>query len=311
MTVRGFQVSETNLIDGFATGGANHQDSEIFDRFEVVKGPNAIISPSGAPGGTVNLVTKSPLFGKNLAVVRFEVGRYNSNRGSIDVNRAVNKSVAVRVVVSGQRDDGYYHNFERNFAALAGVVWRIGQSSNFSLKYLYQRTRDQNFVGIPIDPTADTSTANPKPYPGLARDANIFNPDDVRFSRINSLTALYTANVVEGLSTRVAARYNYEYSFFNQFDTGLTGAAQGDYDPLTGAYVYGVLFNKNAPYNVIGPAATPTPIYQRTTSGPQEGYGRTYRTAFQNDWVYDYKTDKVSTQTSAGYPFKRNHSPPH
>ena len=50
MEVRGFQVSNTGLIDGFQTGGLNHQDAAIFDRFEVVKGPNAIISPAGAPG---------------------------------------------------------------------------------------------------------------------------------------------------------------------------------------------------------------------------------------------------------------------
>ncbi len=309
MTIRGFQVSGTNLVDGFATGGNNHQDAAIFDRFEVVKGPNAIISPAGAPGGTVNLVSKSPIFGKNSTTAEVEFGRYDSNRASLDANRVLGKDLALRVVASGQYDDGYYHNYEHNLALLAGLTWRFGTSSNLTVKYVYSRTNVQNFVGLPIDPTADTSTANPQIYPGLKRDANIFNPDDLRFSRLNTVEAFYTAQVAEGLSTRIAGQYNYESSYFNQFDTQLTGAAQGDYNPLTGAWVYGVIFNKSAPYNITGPAATPTATYQRGTSGPLQGFGRVDRTAFQNDWVYDYKTTSVSTQTSAGYAFNRSHSP--
>ncbi len=309
MEVRGFQVSNTGLIDGFQNGGLNHQDAAIFDRFEVVKGPNAIISPAGAPGGTVNLVTKSPQFGKNTLVSQLEAGSYDSNRANIDANQVLNKSVAIRVVLTGQDDDGYYHNYEHNFAGLAALTWRFGQSSEFTVKYLYHHTKDQNFVGIPIDPAAATATANPQQYPGLARDANIFNDDDIRSSEIRTLEALYTTKVLEGLSTRVAAQYNYENSWFNQFDTGLTGAAQGDYNPLTGAFVYGVLYNKNAPYDVIGTAAAPTPLYQRTTSGPLHFTGHTYRTAFQNDWVYEVKTDQFSSQTAAGYAYNRDHHP--
>ncbi|MBC7366575.1 MAG: TonB-dependent receptor [Undibacterium sp.] len=309
MTIRGFQISNTNLIDGFATGGNNHQDAAIFDRFEVVKGPNAIISPAGAPGGTVNLVSKSPLLGKNSTTAEAEIGLYDSNRGFLDANRVLTKDLAVRLVVAGQYDDGYYHNYEHNLALLGGLTWRFGSSSNLTVKYIYSRTNVQNFVGLPINPTADTSTSNPQIYPGLKRDANIFNSDDLRFSRLNTIEGLYTQKVLEGLSTRIAAQYNYENSYFNQFDTQLTGPAQGDYNPLTGAWVYGVIFNKSAPYNITGPAATPTSTYQRGTSGPQQGFGHVYRNAFQNDWVYDYKNTAVSTQTSAGYAFNASHSP--
>jgi iron complex outermembrane receptor protein len=309
MTIRGFQVSNTGLIDGFQAGGLNHQDAALFDRFEVVKGPNAIISPAGAPGGTVNLVTKSAQFSRNATAIELEAGRYDSNRASLDVNRAVTKDVAVRVVVSGQRDDGYYRNYEHNLAMLGALAWKFGSSSNLAVKYIFQQTRDQNFVGLPIDPQADTSTATPNIFPGLARNANIFNSDDIRSSSIQTFEGLYTVRIAEGLSTRVAGQYNYENSWFNQFDTGLTGPAQGDYDPLTGAYVYGVLFSKTPPYGVSGPAATPTAIYQRTTSGPQQGTNHNYRTAFQNDWVYERKVQGVLSQTSGGYAFNGEHHP--
>jgi iron complex outermembrane receptor protein len=61
VTVRGFQW-DGQTVDGFYSNSYNNLDPFLLDRIEVVKGPNAIISPSGNPGGTVNHVTKKPLF---------------------------------------------------------------------------------------------------------------------------------------------------------------------------------------------------------------------------------------------------------
>ena len=51
--VRGFQT-DGQVLDGFARiGPYNHLETYLLDSVEVVKGPNAILNPSGQPGGTV------------------------------------------------------------------------------------------------------------------------------------------------------------------------------------------------------------------------------------------------------------------
>ena len=59
LTVRGFQIDGAT-VDGFYDITQGNVDPLTIDRLEVVKGPNAILSPTGSPGGTINNVTKKP-----------------------------------------------------------------------------------------------------------------------------------------------------------------------------------------------------------------------------------------------------------
>lgn len=63
-TIRGFEVNETEIalngMYGLAPG--HHVPTEFLERVEVLKGPSALLygmSPGGAVGGTVNVVTKT------------------------------------------------------------------------------------------------------------------------------------------------------------------------------------------------------------------------------------------------------------
>src|SRR3954471_10681153 len=58
-TLRGFE-SNNRTIDNLAGVFMAKLDPELYERVEVVKGPNAILSPTGAPGGSLNVITKSP-----------------------------------------------------------------------------------------------------------------------------------------------------------------------------------------------------------------------------------------------------------
>ena len=83
VTVRGFQW-DGQTVDGFYSNSYNNLDPFLLDRIEVVKGPNAIISPSGNPGGTVNHVTKKPLFVSPRHSVRFEYGAFDAGGVELD-----------------------------------------------------------------------------------------------------------------------------------------------------------------------------------------------------------------------------------
>ena len=64
ISLRGFQTQDI-LFDGFRPADSAvgmNQASAFFERIEVVMGADSILSPSGQPGGTINVVTKRPRF---------------------------------------------------------------------------------------------------------------------------------------------------------------------------------------------------------------------------------------------------------
>ena len=68
MTIRGFQVLGS-VIDNFSGSVQQNTDPVLVDRVELVKGPSAVLAPAGVPGGTVNIVTRKPMFESNRGAI--------------------------------------------------------------------------------------------------------------------------------------------------------------------------------------------------------------------------------------------------
>ncbi|MES1167904.1 MAG: TonB-dependent receptor plug domain-containing protein, partial [Oleiharenicola lentus] len=87
-TIRGFQVSH-EFIDGMVISGEDGYSMSLapynIDRIEIIKGPNAILVPGGAPGGQFNPITKSPIM-KDQGSVTLELAQYIGNAVSTDLN---------------------------------------------------------------------------------------------------------------------------------------------------------------------------------------------------------------------------------
>src|SRR5882762_8626828 len=103
-TIRGFQVSH-EFIDGMVISGEDGYSMSLapynIDRIEVIKGPNAILVPGGAPGGQFNPITKSPVM-KDQQSATLELSQYFGRAVSTDINRIVSKEkgIAVRFVAA-------------------------------------------------------------------------------------------------------------------------------------------------------------------------------------------------------------------
>src|SRR5689334_8640812 len=116
-TIRGFQVSH-EFIDGMVISGEDGYSMSIapynIDRIEIIKGPNAILVPGGAPGGQFNPITKSPIM-KDQTSATLELAQYVGNAISTDVNRIISqdKGVAGRLVEAYWDSDAYQRGFFR------------------------------------------------------------------------------------------------------------------------------------------------------------------------------------------------------
>src|ERR1044071_7305947 len=102
--IRGFQVSH-EFIDGMGISGEDGYSMSLapynIDRVEIIKGPNAILVPGGAPGGQFNPITKSPIR-KDQASATLELAQYVGNAISTDINRVLSADhgIAGRLVLA-------------------------------------------------------------------------------------------------------------------------------------------------------------------------------------------------------------------
>jgi iron complex outermembrane receptor protein len=91
-TIRGFRSTD-ETINGLRVIGlfGPQAITANLERVEVVKGPAAILSSVGSPGGTMNRVTKKPLNEERKAIT-FTTGSYNTMRSTLDFTGKLNES---------------------------------------------------------------------------------------------------------------------------------------------------------------------------------------------------------------------------
>lgn len=304
LTIRGFQVNNAGDVDGFyLPPTALKMDPVMFERVELVRGPNAIISPAASPGGTMNIVTKVAQF-KDFGSATLELGEYDTNRGNFDINRFdVKQNFAYRLVV-GYEDftQGKNQGYHNEKTIDASVVWQISKNARLEFQYLFRWGRQFNGLGFPIDPSVGPNTpvkmlSGMNQYQSGYAD-NINDPSARLEDNTNTLRALFTSNITDRLSMRVAARSYTGWESYNQWN--LLGNAGGAVNPLTGFYTPGFTFGPAPTFTPI-PAATPSNMYSVSQSPGNVFYNYT---DIQNDYVYKVSTESLHSETIWGFAYQ-------
>lgn len=102
---RGYDMTGNNMFkNGFRFNGGSIPEVSSLERVEVLKGGSALLFGNVAPGGILNMVTKSPLF-KQGGELSMQAGSYNFYKPSLDIYGPLNKSIAYRF-------NGSYENSE-------------------------------------------------------------------------------------------------------------------------------------------------------------------------------------------------------
>jgi iron complex outermembrane receptor protein len=110
--IRGFAGNE-NLPSGFLVNGFNAgrgfggpRDLSDVDHIEVVKGPSSALFGRGEPGGTVNIITRKPLF-EEQGSVAVSGGSYQTYRAEADLTGPLSQSVAGRINGAYEHADSF------------------------------------------------------------------------------------------------------------------------------------------------------------------------------------------------------------
>lgn len=286
--IRGFQTDGAT-IDGFSFFSYANVDPAIVDRIEVVKGPNAILSPQFVQG-TINLVSKKPEF-RDRGYVSAELGRYNADRAELDVNRVVAPGkLALRVVAAAQRShDQADGNFSHTWVAMPTLTYAFGDAASLTLQAQYYNATTAAYGGLPIDVQVGTND-EARLLNGIPTDLDLYSTAAARRSVGAHYRLFFTAKPSERLSVRLAVNTSHWHGATSTFSLGAPLNSAGNpigtiaLDPNTGVWVRtGIADN--------------FPTYPRAASISLQS--RTYFN-LQNDYAYEREIAGFKSTTLVG-----------
>lgn len=151
-SVRGFEVSNFQ-IDGvglpFATGDQiGNLDTALYERVEVLRGANGLLSSTGNPSATVNFVRKRPT-SQFQASGALTLGSWNKRRLDADVSGALNAagSVRGRFTAAAQEGDSYLDRYSLAKHLFAGMVeMELSPSTVLALGHSEQHNRPKGVM---------------------------------------------------------------------------------------------------------------------------------------------------------------------
>jgi iron complex outermembrane receptor protein len=104
---RGYDMTTNNMFkNGFRFNGGSIPEVSSLEKVEILKGGSALLYGNVAPGGILNMVTKTPLF-KNGGEIGMQAGSYSFYKPSIDIYGPFNKTIAYRIVGSYENSESF------------------------------------------------------------------------------------------------------------------------------------------------------------------------------------------------------------
>jgi outer membrane receptor for ferric coprogen and ferric-rhodotorulic acid len=181
---RGFKISDFQ-VDGIPTySSATNQeyDTAIYEKVDIVRGANGILTGIGVPSATVNLIRKRPQrqFGASVAL---SAGSWNLQRAELDLNAPLKSdgSVRSRLVLAPQKKESFRQRYaEDKTATLAVLEADVGNATVVSAGY----QRQSNEPTAPIWGTIPRFTST-----GAVIDLPLstsFSPSWTRWERTSS-----------------------------------------------------------------------------------------------------------------------------
>lgn len=317
MIIRGFETQNgARTVDNFLqSADADNIEEAVIDRIEVTKGPNAILSPAGAPGGSLNVITKAPLYTRRNSFSA-TAGLYDAQKALLDLAGpfSAGSPLAYRLVGSYQNTRRYWGEDAKlkGWSLAPMFSWRISPRSDLTVKLIMADHWIFREPLLILDPSTTATSGEPKLLPGIDPSGlNGIQPWSHVDTASQDLFAVYTTSFTENINLRVAAngRRYHETSDQNFLSTpGLSNR----YNPMTGELTQDqtwALLNPALPYNATTNPYVPTNSpWINTANIPNRGdiQDTLRRTAnLQVDLAASQQFGAISTQTIVGAAFSR------
>ncbi|ANH97568.1 TonB-dependent receptor [Pseudomonas koreensis] len=231
-STRGFAITNfqydgvNNVYDGVYDEGATHVDMATYDRVEIIKGATGLMTGSGDPSATVNLVRKKPTK-EFKASITGTAGSWDNYRTEGDISGPLNDSGSVRgrFVGAYQDKNSYIDHYTQKKDVYYGIL-----EADLSEDTLLTFGIDKQSV----TPRGSSWTGNPVYFSDGGRTdfPRSFNPG-ADWSRRDFDSVTYFTSLEQALANdwKLKVSLNEKIS---DHDTQLASASGGNPDRATG-----------------------------------------------------------------------------
>ncbi|PTT85921.1 TonB-dependent siderophore receptor, partial [Pelomonas sp. HMWF004] len=190
---RGFDISNFQ-VDGVGMPFTNGDqlgdiDTAPYDRVEVLRGANGLLSSTGNPAATVNYVRKRPtdFFQASAGLT---LGSWQQRRVEGDVSGPLNQARTLRgrAIVMAQRSESFMDNYALDKRLLAGFLEAsLGPRTLLSVGITRQSNRPEGTAwgGLPLNYADGSPTDYPRSTAAAPRWSHWNNTDTTRFIELN------------------------------------------------------------------------------------------------------------------------------
>lgn len=302
-TIRGFE-SNGRIIDNFLTGFQGQFPPDDIERVEVVKGPSAILSPSGSPGGSLNVITKTPQFRPHTEI-SVSAANVFGQQATFDNTGPINSRLAYRVSGSAMDSMAYVPGKVQRYDVNPSLVFKVSEGTTLTIKSNFLSMR---WIGgasnpgtelIAGDEVSNGAFVSATPPPGFGYHANNTVPNwATRSDKVDRVATELTHAFGERVNARFAATFLYDKFLLDGGQQGLA-IAQTRYNPYTGIYTPNETWAKNAAGDyvpTVSPSYDPTAIKETANINPNW----THDFVVQNDWAGNFTLGPVSLEPVVG-----------
>jgi len=203
---RGYSANTDITVDG-VRDSAQYSRTDPFNlnQVEVASGSNSVYSGAGAVGGSINLVTKTPM-GQDGMLVNAAIGTDNYGRVTLDAEHGFGESVSARLNLMTHANDvpgRDVETFER-WGVAPSIAFGIGTPTRFTLAYFHQSDDNIPEYGVPYA----LGLFNDGPLSGVD-ESDYFGYSNVDKQEIgvDALTAIFEHEFTDAISVRNLARW--------------------------------------------------------------------------------------------------------
>ncbi|WP_414441818.1 TonB-dependent siderophore receptor [Burkholderia sp. 22PA0106] len=204
-------------------------DLGIYDRVELIRGPNGVLDGNGEPGGTVNLVRKRPQKEFHLST-ETQISSFGGARQMIDVTGALNKEGTVRgraVLIGSDMHGSIDRARKKEVTAYGAIDWDITPRTTLSLSAGYQVNTNTGFdygaSGLFRSATATAPSGRvPSSY------SQNFAPDwNYGYTSLQEVNGNLVHSFANGWKSQTTLFYRHEFTKADEADSGPGALAPG------------------------------------------------------------------------------------
>lgn len=286
---RGYDMGPNNMFkNGFRYNAGSIPDVSGLDKVEFLKGGSALLFGNVAPGGILNLVTKTPSF-KSGGEISMQVGSYAFYKPSIDFYGPLTKSIAFRI-------NGSYENSESFRDVVKNERLYINPSLLFDITQKTQITLQGDYLSA--DWTPDFGTG-------------IIGKEILDLPRNAFYGSLWSNGTTKSASASVLLNHDFNKNWKLNFNSSFQSYDRGSYSTaqLSGLETYatpgdwnrGLAKNKNLE-QILGDQLSLQGNFNTGSVRHQIFTGADWENSFATAYTYTFDEKYVQTGIKDGKP---------